>query len=132
MAMDNCIFCKIVAGEIPCYKVFEDDDFIGFLDIRPVRSGHVLVVPKKHYRWVYDIKEDYSESVAKVAAALKKAYSTELVVSYVIGDEVPHAHIHLVPRTEGDGHGALVDLTLAKEVSKEEMEAEFQKILSGF
>ena len=53
--MENCIFCKIVSGEIPSYKVYEDNEFMAFLDVRPLNLGHTLVIPKKHYRWVWDV-----------------------------------------------------------------------------
>ena len=117
----NCIFCKIIAGEIPSYKVYEDDQFFAFLDITPKNKGHTLLIPKKHYRWVWEIEEEYSKAANKIANALKKAFDTELVVSFVIGEQVPHAHIHLVPRHKGDGHGTLIDLEKTVEVSKEEM-----------
>ncbi len=126
--MENCIFCKIVKGEIPCHKVFESDDFIAFLDIRPKVKGHCLVIPKKHYRWVWDVEEDYSVPNNKVANALKKAFNTDYVVSFVMGDEVPHAHIHLAPRQEDDGHGSLIDLEKGADVSDEEMQEIATKI----
>ena len=119
--MDNCIFCKIIKGEIPCNKVYEDKEFIAFLDIMPRNPGHTMIVPKKHYRWVWDIVEDYSKPTNKVAAALKKAFNTDYVVSFVMGDEVPHAHIHLVPRFPNDGHGGLIDLKNIKTISADEM-----------
>lgn len=119
--MENCIFCKIVKGEIPCYKVYEDDNLFAFLDIRPTNKGHCLVIPKNHCRWVWDMNEDYSQVVKKIANAQKKAFETDWVVSFVMGEEVPHAHIHLVPRFEGDGHGPLINLEFVQEFSKEEM-----------
>ncbi len=115
----DCIFCKIVAGELPCYKVYEDEEFLGFLDIRPANKGHCLIIPKKHYRWVWDVQESYTKATNTVAQSLKKVFDTELVVSFVVGDEVPHAHIHLVPRHEGDGHGILIDVTKSVECSEE-------------
>ena len=120
--MNDCIFCKIVAGEIPAHKVYEDDDFLAFLDIAPKQKGHTLLIPKKHYRWVWDVEEDYSIPTNKVANALKNAFNTDYVVSFVMGDEVPHAHIHLVPRDGEDGHGALIDLGKLDELSNEEMQ----------
>lgn len=105
--MDDCIFCKIAAGKIPCAKVFEDDETLAFLDIGPVNKGHVLVIPKKHYRWVWDIEQSEVESlmpkVQKLAKAVQKATSCDFVVMTVIGNEVPHAHIHLIPKYEDDG-----------------------------
>ncbi|MCX6705850.1 MAG: HIT domain-containing protein, partial [Candidatus Woesebacteria bacterium] len=73
--MDNCIFCKIVKGEIPCYKVYEDNNFLAFLDIKPLTRGNSLLISKKHYRWVYDVPDfgSYWEAAKKVALATIKA-----------------------------------------------------------
>jgi histidine triad (HIT) family protein len=105
--MDDCIFCKIAAGKIPCSKVYEDADTLVFLDIRPVNKGHVLAIPKKHYRWVWDIPSKESSEIMpklqKVAKAVQKATKCDLVVMTVLGDEVPHAHIHLIPKFHDDG-----------------------------
>ena len=88
--MKDCIFCKIARGDIPCNKVYEDKDFIAFLDITPRNKGHTLVIPKKHFRWVWDVDESLTEKqgivLKKVANALKKALGTEFVVSFVIGE----------------------------------------------
>jgi len=121
--MDDCIFCKIVKGEIPCHKVYEDDSFLAFLDIKPMNLGHVLVIPKEHARWVWDVEAvgAYFEVVKKIANAQKKAFNTDYVVSSVMGQEAPHAHVHLIPRFAGDGHGEGVDLGNTKAFSKEEM-----------
>lgn len=126
---DSCIFCSIANKEISgTYEVYQDDNFIAFLDIRPLNKGHTLIIPKEHYRWVWDVKEDYSKVVNKVANALKKAFNTEFVVSFVIGEEVPHAHIHLLPRFKDDGHGVLVDTGNVKQFSEEKMK-EFQGLI---
>jgi histidine triad (HIT) family protein len=95
----NCIFCKIVAGEIPAHKVYEDDNFLAFLDIHPLAPGHTLVIPKEHHRWVWDVPEagDYFEVVKKVANALKTAFSTDFVLAKIVGEEIPHAHIWIYP-----------------------------------
>ncbi len=126
----NCIFCKIVAGEIPCHKVYEDDNFMAFLDIRPLNPGHTLVIPKKHYRWVWDVPHigQYYEVAGKIALAIKKAFAIEQVVSLVAGEEVPHAHIWLVPRFSDDGHGAAIDLKNVKNLSEEEMKNAAERI----
>jgi histidine triad (HIT) family protein len=95
----NCIFCKIVKGEIPSYKVYEDDSFLAFLDINPRAPGHVQVIPKEHHRWVWDVPNvgDYFEIARKVARAEQKAFGVEMIRSQVFGDEVPHAHIWVWP-----------------------------------
>ena len=119
----NCIFCKIVKKEIPCYKVYEDDSFLAFLDINPKNPGHTLIIPKNHYRWVWDVPNigEYYSVVGKVANAIKKAMNTDFVVSLVIGEEVPHAHVWLIPRFDNDGHGTSIDLNVQKDISKDEM-----------
>ena len=121
--MENCIFCKIVKGEIPSYKVYEDENFIAFLDISPRNKGHTLVIPKKHYKWVWDVPNigEYFEIARKIAKAQTKAFSTEWIVSLILGEEVPHAHIWLVPRFKGDGHGSSIKLSIIKKFSEEEM-----------
>ncbi len=111
--MNDCIFCKIVKKEIPAHIVYEDDDFMAFLDIHPHTVGHVQVIPKKHYRWVWDIPADrksqpsiasYFEAVAKIARAQRKAFDTDWILSKIVGDEVPHAHIWVFPsdKVKGD------------------------------
>lgn len=101
------IFSKIIAGEIPSYKVAENDRFYAFLDINPVNWGHTLVVPKQETDYIFDIDDaQLGEMMAftkKVAAAIKKAIPCRKVGMAVLGLEVPHAHIHLIPlQKEGD------------------------------
>lgn len=101
------IFSRIIAGEIPCYKVAENDKFFAFLDINPVNWGHTLVVPKKEIDYIFDLNdEELGEMICfakKVAGALKATLPCRKVGMAVIGLEVPHAHIHLVPmKTEDD------------------------------
>lgn len=101
------LFSRIAAGEIPSYKVAETDRYFAFLDINPVQPGHVLVIPKKEEDYIFDISDDDLAGMAvfakKVARALKAAVPCRKVGVAVIGLEVPHAHIHLVPMSkEGD------------------------------
>lgn len=128
--MADCIFCKIVKGEIPCHKVYEDEDFFAFLDIRPLNLGHTLIVPKKHFRWVWDVPniDRYYQTVGKIANAMKKAFNTDYVVSMVFGQEVAHAHVWLVPRFENDGHGGAIKLENIKTLSDEEMRKAAEKL----
>jgi len=93
----DCIFCKIVKGEIPAEKIYEDENFLAFLDIRPLSPGHTLVISKKHYRWVWDIPNagTYFEVARKIALAIKQSFGTEYVFLKIIGEEVLHAHIWL-------------------------------------
>jgi histidine triad (HIT) family protein len=99
LLMDDCIFCKIIKKEIPAHIVYEDKDFLAFLDIRPLAPGHVQVIPKKHYRWVWDVPNvgKYFEIVRKIALVQKKAFKTDMVRSQIYGDEVQHAHIWVWP-----------------------------------
>lgn len=101
------IFSKIIAGEIPSYKVAEDDRFYAFLDINPVKWGHTLVVPKQETDYLFDLEDDLLGGMAvfakRVAEAIKKTLPCRKVGVAVLGLEVPHAHIHLIPlENEGD------------------------------
>lgn len=101
------IFSRIIAGEIPSYKVAEDENFFAFLDINPVNWGHTLIVPKKEVDYIFDLPdEDLSKMMVfakRVATAMKKAIPCRKIGVTVLGLEVPHAHIHLVPlQKEGD------------------------------
>jgi histidine triad (HIT) family protein len=97
--MNDCIFCKIVRGEIPCYKVYENRDFLAFLDINPRAPGHTLVIPKEHHRWAWDVPNagEYFEISRKIAKAQQKAFDSEMILSRITGEEVPHAHIWIFP-----------------------------------
>ncbi len=101
------IFSRIIAGEIPCYKVAENDKFFAFLDINPVNWGHTLVVPKQETDYIFDIDDEQIGEMMifakKVAEAIKTAIPCRKVGMAVLGLEVPHAHIHLIPmQKEGD------------------------------
>lgn len=95
------IFSKIVNGEIPAYKVAEDENYLAFLDIFPVAKGHILVIPKKEVDYIFDMEDDLYVGLQafakKVAIGLKKAIPCKKVGILVLGLEVPHAHIHLIP-----------------------------------
>ena len=128
--MTECIFCKIVNKEIPCSKIYEDKDFLAFLDIRPLNPGHTLVIPKKHYRWVWDLEDfgQYFEWIKKIEKGIEKTLKPKRVLVLVFGEEVPHAHVHLVPRFDNDGHKGTIDLNNIKEISKEEMNKIAEKL----
>ena len=101
----NCIFCKIVAREIPAHIIYEDDNFLAFLDINPQSPGHTQIIPKQHYRWVWDVPQpgDYFTVASKIANAQRKAFNTDWILSKIIGDEVPHAHIWVFPNNKVTG-----------------------------
>lgn len=121
--MDNCIFCKIVKGEIPCYKVYEDDNFLGFLDIKPLNIGNSLFIPKNHHRWVYDVPNfgEYFEIAKKIAIATKDIVNAQAISFLTLGYEVPHAHIRIIPRFENDKHTHGIDTDLIVNQTKEEL-----------
>lgn len=102
----NCIFCKLIKGEIPCSKVFEDKNFLVFLDIKPVSFGHLLIIPKKHVVWMQEAEDKIIADIYKLAKkmmlALKKGLGCDYVQLSVVGNEVPHFHIHLIPRYKND------------------------------
>jgi histidine triad (HIT) family protein len=95
------IFSKIISGEIPCYKVAEDENFLAFLDIQPLRKGHVLVIPKIGVDYIFDMEDDQLGKMMAfsktVAHKIKAVFPCRKVGVTVIGLEVPHAHIHLIP-----------------------------------
>lgn len=104
---DNCIFCKIIAGEISCEKIYEDDKIFVFLDIRPVQPGHTLIIPKEHDQMMVDTPDElvaYIFTKAKYFMnVLKSAMQAGYVAVSVVGIEVPHFHVHLIPRKMDDG-----------------------------
>lgn len=95
------IFTKIVNGEIPCYKIAEDENYLAFLDINPVSKGHTLVVPKKEIDYIFDLEDNLLAGLhlfaKKIAKAIDKSVECERVGVAVVGLEVPHAHVHLIP-----------------------------------
>jgi histidine triad (HIT) family protein len=95
------IFTRIINGEIPCYKIAENNDYFAFLDISPLKAGHTLVVPKTETDYIFDIDDEKLGGMMifskKIAAAIRKAYPCNRIGIAVLGLEVPHAHIHLVP-----------------------------------
>ena len=122
------IFSRIIAGEIPCYKVAEDDKFFAFLDINPLVKGHTLVVPKQEVDYIFDLDDEDLAAMhvfaKKVALAIGKAFPCRKVGMAVLGLEVPHAHIHLVPmQSEKDMLFSNPKLQLADEEFKAVAEA---------
>ena len=99
--MEDSIFTKIINGDIPCHKVYEDDTTFAFLDISPITPGHTLVIPKKQVETLWDLDEDtYRDVMAtakKIAVRMKQQLQVEYVGVQVIGVDVPHAHVHLIP-----------------------------------
>ena len=95
------LFTRIVNGEIPCHKIYEDENYLAFLDIRPINPGHTLVIPKKEIDYLFDVDDDLLGEMMivakKVAHAIEKEVKCERIGVMVAGLEVPHAHIHLIP-----------------------------------
>lgn len=122
------LFTKIIAGELPCHKVWEDDKHFAFLDIRPAQPGHTLVIPKREVSYLFDLsEEEHAElwtAARKVAANMKAQLGCERVCVTVIGWEVPHVHIHLIP-TNSLGE---VGMPPSVDVSAEEMVALKEKL----
>ena len=112
--MEKSVFTKIIEGEIPCYKIYEDERTLAFLDIHPESIGHVLVIPKAQVDKVYELpEEDYDalwKSVRKVAKRMEEVLGQRTLMK-VIGTDVPHAHVHLMPFDETWVHGRTVKLT---------------------
>lgn len=123
MENKNCIFCKIVNNKIPCDKIYEDKDFLVFLDIKPVADGHLLIIPKKHVVWMQEADDETIAEIfkltKKIMLALKKGLSCDYVQQSVVGNEVPHFHIHLIPRYVGDNFRNFPTKEYEKEQAKE-------------
>ncbi len=130
--MDHCIFCKIIAGRAPCYKVYEDGKHFGFLDHRPLNPGNVLLIPKEHVRWVYDVREfgEYWESAKKVGLAIQRAVKSHSINFLTLGYEIDHAHIRIIPRFRNDGHNDGIQLSAAKIIPPDRMRKIADAIIS--
>ncbi len=106
MKMKNCVFCEIVKKEISAEIVFENKDILAFLDINPIRPGHLLVVPKKHFENLLETPEKTAVKVfiesKKLMATVKKVFKADYVTLSVVGKDVPHLHFHIIPRREKD------------------------------
>lgn len=108
--MADCLFCRIVAGETPAHLVLETDDLVGFLDIRPVFKGHVLLVPREHVPTLPDLpaglRDPFFAAGQRLAAAMVSGLGAQgsfVAMNNVVSQSVPHLHLHVVPRTKGDG-----------------------------
>ncbi len=128
MSEASCIFCRIVKGEVPASRVYEDNVALAFLDIRPLNEGHTLVIPKRHYAYVYDVPDDeiaHLHKIAKkIAVAIKKGIKAEgITISQhnesAAGQDVFHLHIHVIPRYKGQKLPRFEEL---KEVSRAELD----------
>jgi len=122
----DCVFCKIVKGEIPSYKIYEDNKFFAFLDINPMNPGHTLVIPKEHYENLLETPNDVLKGIIvlikKIAPKIlksvgSKGFNLGSNIGEISGQVVPHLHFHIMPRFENDGH----KLWYGKEMPKKEM-----------
>ena len=122
--MDDCLFCKIVSGKLPSYKVYEDKQYLGFLDINPLTKGNSLLIPKTHYRWVTDLPDfgDYLNKAKIIAQATKKVLHTESTSFLTLGYEIPHAHIRIIPRYPNDNLKKDLNINTFIKLSSEEMQ----------
>lgn len=136
MAAENCIFCKIAAGEIPSKTIYEDEEFKVILDLGPATKGHALIIPKSHAANLFELPEDTASKVMVLAKKLGKQMKENLKADGLnllqnngeaAGQTVMHFHLHLIPRYENDGQHITGD---SKEVTQEELE-EIRKIIVG-
>jgi histidine triad (HIT) family protein len=130
MQKSDCIFCKIIKGEIPSYKIYEDEDFFAFLDINPMHPGHTLLLPKEHQGYVFDIDDLlYSKlfkTAKKLSVKLKKVTQAKKIGLAIEGISVDHVHLHLVPVNNGND----LDPCLAKKADQKELEDLAKKLRS--
>ena len=115
--MNDSIFTRIIKGEIPCHKIYEDDKTLAFLDIHPIQPGHTLVIPKKQVQFVWDLPDDdyraVMETTKKVALRIRDVMSPPYVSERIVGVDVPHAHVQLIPFT------TVADLKVEQDMSAE-------------
>ncbi len=131
---DECTFCNIVEGKSDSWKIYEDVEILGILDITPLAKGHCLIIPKRHVNWFYELEDGeiaHLFKVAKIVAKkIKRVINPDFVSLMIFGEHVPHVHIHLIPRTRGDIFEKLPELfpSIFKKISKKEMENIAKKI----
>lgn len=136
--MEDCIFCKIVRGEVPSHKIWEDDRVLAFLDIQPINRGHVLIIPKEHSQLISGVADEVLGNMMKSAKKIDEALRDSelnpqgvnlfLADGEVAGQEVPHAHLHIIPRFKEDGFGLVFPAGYKNKPSKEDLEIISQKI----
>jgi len=134
--MESCLFCKIVRGEVPSYKIYEDDNYLAFLDIARFTDGHTIIIPKKHFRFIWDIDRvgEFYEFAAKVANHYRDL-GYEFIDSASFGRLVPHAHYHLIPNKEdgNDWDQAIESIgALQKDLSRRLTKEKAEEILAKF
>jgi len=134
----DCIFCKIAKGELPYSSVYEDKDFLAFMDIKPINKGHVLVIPKKHFELVSEMdKTDIGKMVVvaeEINSAIRKSEIKCTGINFFLADgetagqEIPHVHLHIIPRFSGDGFGFKFPDNYENKPPREELESLAKKI----
>jgi histidine triad (HIT) family protein len=134
--MENCLFCQIVKGEVPSYKIYEDDNYLAFLDIARFTDGHTIIIPKKHFRFIWDIDNvgEFYEFAAKIANHYRRL-GYEFIDSASFGRLVPHAHYHLIPNKEdgNDWDQALESIgALQKDLSRRLTKEKAEEVLAKF
>ncbi|HVV38835.1 MAG TPA: HIT domain-containing protein [Candidatus Paceibacterota bacterium] len=109
--MDDCIFCKIIAGQIPAEKIYEDDKVLAFIDKNPKVPGHTLLIPKEHSTWFEEMSDEVSDHVFRIAKKLAREMKKRPNIGYVqvgiVGKDVPHTHLHLLPQIGREKASAL-------------------------
>lgn len=139
--MSGCIFCSIVRGEVPGTKIYEDDETLAIMDIKPITPGHVIVIPKKHTEFLTELNDNLAGHVMttakKIALYLKKSQLNSKGINYILADgseagqEVFHVHMHVVPRSRGDGFSFHMPAKYNSETSREDLEKIAIKIRKG-
>ncbi len=142
---ENCVFCKIIKGEIPYYKIYEDDLTLAFLDIEPFDKGHTLIIPKKHFENIQTLDDEYAAQILITGRELVKVYEEELDIAgfnffqnngYFAGQRVMHYHMHLLPRYKNSYQGGISSLQKMHDepykTNKQELESLSQQLSARF
>jgi len=140
--MQECSFCRIVGGDLPSSKVFEDEDCIAIMDLQPINPGHVLVIPKSHVTLLKDLDDGLAQKLIllgkRVGAAIRRTDIRHEALCYLIADgdeagqEIPHVHLHVFPRFGGDGFRFLYPLGYMQTTEREELDRLAQKIKAQY
>jgi len=138
--MEDCVFCKIIKGELPSSKIYEDDELLAFMDIQPINKGHVLVIPKQHKELITELDNDIIGNMIVLATKINRAIRQSDITSEGInlsladgeaaGQEVLHAHLHIIPRFRGDGFSFVFPKGYENKPERNELDIISKKIQS--
>lgn len=133
--MSDCVFCKIASGELPSFKIYEDKHFYAFLDRQHFTDGHTLLIPKEHFRFIWNVPDEYGymKALRKIVNGFKKNLGIKKVDTLTMGQMIKHAHWHIIPRTDGDWDKVLKEINKLQHDTDRQVEKDFgNKVANEF